>query len=79
LLQFSAAPDKAREPASRSGLEAGAGGTDTYQLKCLDRFTKSLDRHRAERVDLNKAIDQAQRRSSKLDSAWRRELLHAGC
>jgi len=47
--------------------------------KHLDGLAQSFDRHWAEGVDLNKTLDQAQRIGGELGTAWRRELLHAGC
>jgi len=43
----------------------------------LDRFAEPLDRHRAERGDLDEALGQVQRLGGKPDAAGRRQLLHA--
>src|SRR5262249_810014 len=79
LLQLGAAPDKAREPASRCGLEAGMGGADPLQFEHLDSLAEPLDRHWSKWGDLNKTRAKPQRLGGELDTAWRRELLHAGC
>ena len=50
----------------------------THQLKHLDGLANSPDRHPAEGVDLDTALDLAQRLSGELDTPRRRELLHAG-
>src|SRR5262245_20250217 len=77
LLHLGAAADKAREPASRGDLEAGAGSSGPHQLEYLNRFNKALHRHWPERGGLNEALHQSQRLTGHLDSAWRRQLLHA--
>src|SRR5262245_10806849 len=77
LLQLRVAANKARKPALRGGLEAGAGGPGSYQLEHLDRFNEALYRHWPERGDLDDALHQSQRLTGDLDSAWRRQLLHA--
>jgi hypothetical protein len=77
LLQLGVAADEAREAPARRGLEAGAGGTSPHQLEHLDRLGEPLDRHRAERDDLDEALDQPQRLGGEPDAAGRRELLHA--
>jgi hypothetical protein len=56
LLQLSAMPDKAREPASGGGLEASAGAADPHKLKHFDRLHEPFDRHRTERGDLNETL-----------------------
>ena len=77
LLHLGAAADKAREPVPLRGLKPGAGGAGPHQLEDLNRRVEPLDRHRAERVDPNKALDQAQHLSGELNCAWRSQLLHA--
>ena len=77
LLQLRVPADEAREPPPRRGLEAGAGGAGPHQLEHLDRLAEPLDRHRAERGDLDEALGQVQRLGGEPDAAGRRELLHA--
>src|SRR5262249_42706531 len=48
-----------------------------HQLEYLNRFNKALYRHWPERSDLDEALHQSQRLTGHLDSAWRRQLLHA--
>src|SRR5262249_57667606 len=55
-----------------------AGGTGANKLEHLNRRTKSLDRHRAKRGDLDEALGKAQRLLGKPDAASWRELFHAG-
>jgi hypothetical protein len=55
LLQLSVAPNKAREPASRGGLEAGAGSAGPHELEHFDRLDKTPYRHWPERGDLDAA------------------------
>jgi hypothetical protein len=77
LLQLRVPADEAREPPPRRGLETGAGGAGPHQLEHLDRLAEPLDRHRAERGDLDEALGQVQRLGGEPDAAGRRELLHA--
>ena len=56
ILQLRAPADEAGEPPPRRGLEAGATGAGSYQLEHLDRLAEPLDRHRAERGDLDEAL-----------------------
>jgi hypothetical protein len=78
LLQLRGPADEAREPPLRRGLEAGAGGVGAHELEHLDRLGEPLDRHRAERGDLDEAFGQVQRLGGEPDAAGGRELLHAG-
>jgi len=78
LLQLRGAADEAREPPSRRGLQTGAGGAGSHQLEHLDRLAEALDRHRAERDDLDEALGQVQRPGGEPDAAGGGELLHAG-
>jgi len=48
------------------------------QLEHLDRLGEPLDRHRAERGDLDEALAEVERLGSEPDAAGCRELLHAG-
>ena len=77
LLQLRVPADEAREPPPRRRLQAGAGGPGPHQLEHLDRLAEPLDRHRAERGDLDEALGQVQRLAGEPDAAGRRELLHA--
>src|SRR4029453_15473107 len=70
--------DEAPGPSARRGLEAGAGGAGSHQLEHLDRLCEPLDRHRAERGDLDEALAEVERLGSEPDAAGCRELLHAG-
>ena len=58
LLQLRGPADEAGEPPPRRGLEARAGGAGPHQLEHLDGLAKPLDRHRAERGDLDEALGQ---------------------
>src|SRR5262249_21781405 len=77
LLHLGTAADKAREPAPRCGVKSGAGSAGPHKLEHLDRLGEALDRHRAEWVNLSKALGQAQRLGGKPNTAGCRELLHA--
>ena len=59
-------------PASAAGCALGPD-----QLKDLHRLRQPLDRHRPQRVDLDQALDQPQRRGGEQDAARRGQLLHA--
>jgi hypothetical protein len=72
---ISALRPQAREPPPRRGLEAGPGGAGR-QLEHLDRLAEALDRHRAERGDLDEALGQQQRPGGEQDAAGRK-LFHA--
>jgi hypothetical protein len=78
VLKLRVPADEAREPPARRGLEAGAGGAGPHQLEHLDRLCDPLDRHRAERGDLDEAFTKVERLGGEPDAAGCRELLHAG-
>src|SRR4030095_1588730 len=79
VLKLRVPADEAREPSARRGREAGAGGAGSHQLEHLDRLCEPLDRHRAERGDLDEALAEVERLGSETDAAGVREMLHAGC
>jgi hypothetical protein len=78
LLQLRIPADEAREPPPRRCFQTGAGGACPHQLEHLDRRAEALDRHRAERCDVDKAFDQLQRRRRQEDGARACQLLHPG-
>jgi hypothetical protein len=76
LLELCVPADKAREAPPRRSFQAGAG-TRPNQFEHVHRLAESLDRHRAQRGDLDEPLGQLQRPGGEPDSAGRRELLHA--
>ena len=70
-------PDKAGEPARRSGLQAPPERTGPDQLKHLHRLCQPLDRHRPQGRDLDQPFGQPQRRCGQANAARRGQLLHA--
>src|SRR4029453_15251132 len=76
VLKLRVPADEAREPSARRGLEAGGGGAGAPQPPA--RLWEPLDRHRAERGDLDEALAEVERLGSEPDAAGCRELLHAG-
>lgn len=77
LLQLDAPADEAGEPPWRHGLETGTGGGGTDELEDIHGRLESLDRHWAERLDLDEALGQLQRRGGESRAPGRRELFHA--
>src|SRR4029450_12499178 len=61
LLQLGVAADEARQPAPGAGLQAGPRRACPCHLVDLDSVGEPLDRHRAERSDLDEALGQVQR------------------
>ena len=77
MLQLRGPADEARELPARRGFEACAGDAGSDQLEHLNRLAEPLDRHGAERGDLDQALGQVQRLGGEPNAAGRRELLHA--
>src|SRR5213593_4591869 len=73
LLKLRVPADEAREPPARRSLEAGTGGAGPGQLEHLDRLGEPLDRHRAERGDLDEALAEVERLGGEPDAARCRE------
>src|SRR4029453_15881113 len=78
LLKLRVSADEACEAPACRDLKAGAGGAGPRQLEHLDRLGESLDRHRAERGDLDEALAEVERLGGEPDAAGCRQLLHAG-
>src|SRR5262249_53383030 len=79
LRHLGVTADQSCKPSRCCGLKPGSCGADPYQFEDLDWFDKPLDRHRAERNDLNQTLAQAPCFGAEPDATRNRELLHACC
>ena len=71
------APDEAREPADRGGLEPGARLAGPDQLEGLERVGEALDQQGPRRLHGDVALHELQRLAGEQGAARLRELLHA--
>src|SRR5438445_11877128 len=78
LSHLHRASDEFRQTASSEGLEPRSHGGGAHQLEDLERLGKPLHRRGTERLYLDKALSQSERRRSKSDCFRRGDLFHAG-
>jgi hypothetical protein len=77
LLQLCIAPHKARQATRHRRLQPRAHRPGAQQLVDLDGLRQPLHRHRSQRLDLDVALDQAQRVGGQQGGAGTGELFHA--
>ena len=77
LLQGRLPPDEAGEAARGGGVQSGPQWSGPGHLVHLDWCLQALHRHRAERLDRDIALGEAERVGGQPDTPRRRELLHA--
>ena len=76
LVELGSAPDEAREPPARRGLQPRARPAGARDLEDLERDFEALDRHRAQRPRLDIALGQAECFRRGQHGAGRGHLLH---
>jgi hypothetical protein len=78
LFQLGVTPNELRQSAPSDGLQAGPRRAGFCYLVNLYSVGQSLDRHRAQRLDLDKALGQRKRGGRDHDRAGIGDLLHPG-
>jgi hypothetical protein len=78
LLKLGLASDEPCEPTRLRRLQTGSHRRGPDELEDLHSLRDALDRHRAERPDLDEAFGQAQRLRRQPDRPRERKLLHPG-